>query len=176
MAYIPLDPTKPGMRSLLEYYPAIAAPLTGLMQVMMRSDEGLNRGERELIAACVSAHNHCMPCEQIHSVVACQLNKMEPDVLETIKRDLHQAPLSDRIKSILDLATQVALGSQVTSARVSSLKAQGCSDREIHDTVLIAALFCMYNRYIDGLGIISSDSATSLLQRGDHIARYGYSG
>jgi uncharacterized peroxidase-related enzyme len=177
MAHIPLDESKPGMRSLLAYYPVIAGPLTGLMELMMRNDRGLKKGERELIATFVSGLNHCIPCESIHGAVACQLNAYSTDVMSEIKSNHHQAPVSNRLKSILDLAARVVQGgNEVSVDQVDSLKAQGCSNQEIHDTVLIAAMFCMFNRYLDGLGIICYDTPFTLFERSKHIAQHGYSG
>jgi uncharacterized peroxidase-related enzyme len=177
MAYIPLDENKPGMRSLLAYYPVIARPLTGLMELLMRSDLGLKKGERELIATFVSGLNHCIPCENIHGAVACQLNGYSTDELAEIKNNHLRAPLSNRLKSILNLAARVSQGGNKVSAdQIDSLKAQGCNNQEIHDTVLIAALFCMFNRYLDGLGILSHDTPFTLSERSKHIAQHGYSG
>jgi uncharacterized peroxidase-related enzyme len=175
MAYIPLDETKPGMRSLLAYHPVIAGPLTGLMELMMRSDQGLTKGERELIATFVSGINRCIPCENIHGAVACQLNGYSTDLLSAIKNNHHQAPVSDRLKGMLDLAACVAEGGiKVTADRIDSLKMQGCSHQEIHDIVLITAMFCMFNRYLDGLGILSHDTPFTLSERSNHIAKHGY--
>jgi len=164
------------MRSLLDYFPPIAGPLTGLMELMMRSDQGLKKGERELIAAFVSRLNYCTSCENIHSAVACHLNGLNWEALEAIKTNFHQAPITKRLKSLLDLAEQVQQGgNKVTSALIDSLKTLGCSDQEIHDTVLISSLFCMFNRYLDGLGIVSHGTTFSLNERGKHIALHGYS-
>jgi hypothetical protein len=40
----------------------------------------------------------------------------------------------------------------VTPEQIAPAPEAGASDKEIHDTVLIAASFCMLNRYVDGLG------------------------
>jgi len=177
MAHILLDESKPGMRSLLAYFPVIARPLSGLMELMMRSDHGLTKGERELIATFVSGLNHCIPCENIHGAVACQLNGFSADVLSEIKTNHHQTPVSNRLKSILDLAVLVVKGgNKITVDKIESVKAAGCGNQEIHDTVLIAAMFCMFNRYLDGLGIVSHDTPFTLSERSKHIAHHGYSG
>jgi uncharacterized peroxidase-related enzyme len=177
MAHIKLDESLPGMRRLLAYYPTAAPPLTGLMQVMMRGDLGLNKGERELIAAFVSGLNKCAACENIHSVVAGHLFNIDLSVVETIKINFQAAPISLRLKSILSIADQVHRGGKyVTRDLVENAKSVGITDQEIHDTVLISALFCMYNRYLDGLGVQSTDTLDSLDARGQHIALHGYSG
>lgn len=176
MAHISLDETLPGMRSLLAFHPAIAPALTGLMGVMMRSQEGLCSGERELIAAYVSRLNHCTACENIHSAIACHLLDVNEITLNSIKQDFSAVTISDRLKALLTIAQKIQRGgTHVTASQVANAKAMGCTDVEIHDTVLIAALFCMFNRYIDGLGLESHDTPGTLNERGQHIAINGYS-
>ncbi len=175
MAHILLDESIPGIRSLLAFYPAIAHALKGLMETMMRSDEGLNKGERELIASLVSRHNHCPACENIHGAVARHLLGWKDPEFELALRDPQS--LSPRLKTLLALALLVARNAkQETGHQVSKARSLGCTDREIHDTVLIAAAFCMFNRYMDGLGLIGQDTAASVNERGRYLAEHGYGG
>ena len=176
MAHIPIDETLPGMRSLLAYHPAIAPVLTGLMRVMMRRKNGLQPGERELIAAYISNLNHCTSCENIHSAITCHLFELNELELNTIKKDFNAAAISNRLKALLSIVEKIQRGgSYVTALDIENAKSKGCTDREIHDTVLIAALFCMFNRYIDGLGLESHDTSETLNERGRHLAQEGYS-
>jgi hypothetical protein len=62
----------------------------------------------------------------------------------------------------------------VTSDDVAHAREQGATDTEIHDTVLIAAAFCMFNRYVDGLGTTQPRDEEMYRQRGKWIARDGY--
>jgi hypothetical protein len=50
----------------------------------------------------------------------------------------------------------------------------GATDGEVHDTVLIAAAFCMFNRYVDGLGARTPDNDDVYAQMGVVMAKYGY--
>ena len=62
------------------------------------------------------------------------------------------APISAKLKALLRIAASVQRGGRnVSSADVAAARAEGATDLEIHDTVLIAAVFCMANRYVDGL-------------------------
>jgi hypothetical protein len=45
---------------------------------------------------------------------------------------------------------------------------------EIHGTVLIAAAFCMYNRYVDGLAMLTPTNPQAYDEIGQRIAREGY--
>ncbi len=175
MPHIPLDESIPGIRSLLAYFPAIAPALKGLMETMMRPDQGLNKGERELIATLVSRQNNCPACENIHGAVARHLLGWNEAECELVLKD-HQGT-TPRLKALFSLALLVARnGKQVTPDQVAKARAIGCTDSEIHDTVLIAAMFCMFNRYIDGLGLISRDTAAGFKERGRYLAEHGYGG
>lgn len=175
MPHIPLDETLPGMRSLLAFRPAIAEPMTSLMQILMRSDEGLSKGERELIATFVSALNNCSACYKIHGEVAQCLFDEDKNLVEKVIASYQNAPVSDKMKALLTIAASVQKsGKHVSEAQVVAAKILGASDLEIHDTVLIAALFCLFNRYIDGLGVVSHDTPETLKERGKMIAEMGY--
>jgi hypothetical protein len=65
-------------------------------------------------------------------------------------------------------------GKLVTPADVEAARKEGATDMEIHDTVLIAAAFCMYNRYVDGLATVQPDDPAFYRERGMRVARDGY--
>jgi hypothetical protein len=70
MPHIVLNSADPGIRGLLRYRPETARPLSELREVLLRGPSILTRGERELIAACVSALNGCRYCASSHSACA----------------------------------------------------------------------------------------------------------
>ena len=85
------------------------------------------------------------------------------------------APVSDKLKALLAIAGKVQQdGKLVTKADVDAARKQGATDFEIHDTVLIAAAFCMYNRYVDGLGTWQPRNPEMYQQMGKHLAEEGY--
>ena len=175
MAHIQLDLSLPGMQSLLAYRPQIADPLLALMTIVMRTDEGLSKGERELIATYMSNLNNCYNCHQIHGEVAQCFFQDSPGLIIAVKTNFLEADLSERQKVILSIAGQVQQsGKNVTDQLIAEAKSLGISDLEIHDTVLISAMFCFFNRYIDGLGIVSEDTPESFGERGRKIAEFGY--
>lgn len=175
MAHIQLPDHLPGMRGLLAFRPAIAPSLTALTETLLCSDEGMNRGERELIGAFVSALNDCFICQQVHGAVAqCHLG-VDDAFVEKVKTDFQHADLSDKMKSLLAIAESTQRGGLfVTREQVEIARKTGATDLEIHDTVLIAGLFCLFNRYIDGLGVQSDDSPETIRERAEVIAGEGY--
>jgi uncharacterized peroxidase-related enzyme len=155
MPFIPVEEHLPGITGLLEYSPGSAAPIRELTQLLLRGPSTLTTGERELIATVVSYRNECRFCTAAHTAVADVLLG-ESETAELVKKDVDAAPVSDKMKALLTIAGQVQVsGKNVTVESVAKAKAAGATDVEIHDTVLIAALFCLYNRYVDGLSTVA---------------------
>jgi uncharacterized peroxidase-related enzyme len=155
MPHIPLEEHLPGITGLLEYRKDSAAPIRDLTQLLLRGPSSLTEGERELIATLVSHGNQCRFCTSAHTAAA-NLLLGESETTEKVKYDLANAPVSNKMKALLTIANQVRQsGKAVTETSVKKAKEAGASDLEIHDTVLIAALFCLYNRYVDGLSTVT---------------------
>lgn len=175
MPHIMLDNDLPGISGLLSYRPETGRALSGLAEVLLRGPNTLARGERELIAAYVSKLNDCAFCASSHSAfAAAQLPEGMP-LVGQVCADLEQAPVSAKLKALLRLAAKVPQGGKaVTAADVAAAREAGASDVEIHDTVLIAAAFCMFNRYVDGLATIAPDDPAGYQQAAERIVTEGY--
>jgi uncharacterized peroxidase-related enzyme len=146
MPHIPLPDHLPGITGLLEYSQETAAPIRVLTQVLLRGESTLTPGERELIATVVSFNNNCTFCTNAHTAAA-DLLLGEAETCEMVKHDIDSAPVSDKMKALLKIAKMVQVSGQaVTPSAVADAKEKGATDLEIHDTILIAALFCLYNR------------------------------
>jgi hypothetical protein len=65
-------------------------------------------------------------------------------------------------------------GKQVTAEDVEAARQKGAPDLEIHDTVLIATAFCIYNRYVDGLATWQPQDPAMYSSMGEHLATHGY--
>lgn len=65
-------------------------------------------------------------------------------------------------------------GKYVTTQQIERAKAIGATDKEIHDTVLIAAAFCMFNRYVDGLDTWMPDDPEMFRKRAALVSEFGY--
>lgn len=155
MPYIPLEEHLPGITGLLEYRKDTAEPIRELTQFLLRGPSTLTEGEREMIATIVSHNNECQFCATAHTATA-DLLLGENETVKKIKQDVETAPVSKKMKALLIIAKQVQQGGRnVTEASVKRARHAGATDVEIHDTVLIAALFCLYNRYVDGLATVA---------------------
>jgi uncharacterized peroxidase-related enzyme len=175
MAHINVDENLPGIRSLLAFSPETATPMGKLANLLLRSNEGLSMAEREMIAAYVSYVNDCFYCEQSHSaIVTCYLND-DNKLINQVKKDYEHADISDKMKALLSIAASVQKGGKhVTQQQIDDARNAGATDRDIHDTVLIAALFCMFNRYVDGLAANTPTDLSTYMQREKQIMEHGY--
>ena len=98
-------------------------------------------------------------------------------LVQKVKIDWADAEISPRLKSLLNIAGKVQLGGKhVTAQDIAAAREQGATDLEIHDTVLIAAVFCMCNRYVDGLGTWAPQDPAIYRQRAAQIVEHGYTG
>jgi len=179
VAYIDLgldEREYPGITGPLAFRPETAKPLRDLFNVLLRDPHSLLRGERELIAAYVSGLNECVFCRTSHSAfAAAQLDEGMP-LVEQVLADLDSAPISSKLRALLRIAGAVQQsGLNVTSELVEAARVEGATDIEIHDTVLIAAAFCLANRYVDGLGTIPGDDA-HYTETAKRIIESGYVG
>jgi len=165
----------PGIRGPMAFRPETAKPLNELVDVLLRGPHILTRGERELIATYVSAQNDCRYCQTIHGAIAAHHLHGNEDLVVKVKGDPELAPISDKLKALLVIAGKTAeSGKAVTAEDVERARQHGATDFEIHDTVLIAAVFCMCNRYVDGLGTWAPDDPEFYRQRAALVAKHGY--
>lgn len=176
MPHINLPSEFPGIRSLFMYRPETAAPLNHLVQTLLHDPHpSLSAGERELIATYVSSLNTCKYCTTIHGAIAKHQLGNNAEIVSSVIADPETAPVSDKLKALLNIAAKVQSGGKnVTPDDVERARNTGASDVDIHDTVLIAAAFCMYNRYVDGLATWQPDNDELYDKMGEQRAREGY--
>jgi uncharacterized peroxidase-related enzyme len=175
MAHIKLTDDLPGIRGLFDFRPETAKPLCELGDILLFQPNSLSQGERELIATYVSSKNDCYYCQTSHGAIAAHHLGGDEQLVLQVKRDFTTAPISDKLKALLTIAGKVQQGGkQVTTEDIEHARSLGASDLEIHDTVLIAAAFCMYNRYVDGLGTWAPSDADSYRTRAATVATGGY--
>ncbi len=179
MAYIDLglDETRhPGIIGLLAYRRETGRALEALADALLVAPNSLTRGERELIAAHVSGLNECTFCRNSHSAfAAAQLDGGMP-LVEQVRADPAGAPISAKLRALLRIAGAVQNdGRSVTPELVDAARTEGATDTEVHDTVLIAAAFCMYNRYVDGLGTLAPGEPGAYEGSVPFVVAHGYS-
>jgi uncharacterized peroxidase-related enzyme len=177
MPYIELGNDSPGILGLFRYRPETGRLMSEMVEVLLRGPSPLTRGERELIATYVSSLNECRFCTSSHAAfAAAQLPEGRP-LVDQVRADADSAPLPDKIKALLRIARAVQVsGRSVRSEHITAARAAGATDVEIHDTVLIAATFCLANRYVDGLEAVTPTDPASYDQAADRLVAHGYQG
>ena len=174
MPHIKLPEGLPGISAGFAFRPETAKPMRELAHILLHEPNSLSPGERELIATYVSSRNCTTFCALSHGASAAN-HLGNPEVVERVKADFMSAPISAKLKSLLVIAGKVQQdGKLVTETDVLAARTLGATDMEIHDTVLIAAAFSMYNRYVDGLGTVQPSDPEMYQQMGKHLAEKGY--
>ncbi len=174
MAHIKVEENVPGIRSLVLFRPETGKSLYELAQVLLRGDSTLSEAERELIAAYVSYRNQCVFCYSSHAAAARCLYGDERYVVDEVLGDMNKANVSDKMKALLNIAGKVQiLGKEVKQEDIDAARAVGATDKEIHDAVLIAASFSMFNRYVDGLASLTPTDPAVYEEMGKRMAK-GY--
>jgi uncharacterized peroxidase-related enzyme len=175
MAHIKLPEGLPGISGGFAFRPETAKPMRELAHILLHGPSTLTPGERELIATYVSSRNDCYFCQTSHGAAAAAHFAKDWGLVEQVKRDYAQAEVSEKLKALLAIAGKVQQGGkQVNSEDVARARELGATDAEIHDTVLIAAAFCMYNRYVDGLATWQPEDPAMYASMGEHLATHGY--
>jgi len=175
MPHIRLPEGLQGIRGPMAFRPETAKPLNELAETLLHAPNSLPAGDRELIATYVSYRNDCYFCQTIHGAIAAAHLDGDEDLVKRVKADFQHADISAKLKALLVIASKVQRGGKhVTAADVEEARQAGATDIEIHDTVLIAAAFCMYNRYVDGLATWQPRDEAMYAQMGKHLASEGY--
>jgi uncharacterized peroxidase-related enzyme len=175
MPHIQLPEGLQGIRSAMAFRPETAGPLNQLAEILLHAPNSLAPGERELIATYVSTLNDCYFCQTVHGAIAAAHLDDDEELVRRVKTDFQHSGISEKLKALLVIAGKVQKGGKHVTARdVEEARKAGATDVEIHDTVLIAAAFCMYNRYVDGLGTWQPRDEELYRQRGKKTAREGY--
>jgi uncharacterized peroxidase-related enzyme len=168
-------PALPGIVGLLVAYPQTAGPLNGLADALLRGPSSLTPADRETIAAYVSTRNECTFCAETHGAVARHLHGADAHRVDAaLDQDAH-AGVTPRLRALLAIAEKVRIdGRSVSSADIGAARAAGADDKAIHDTVLIAAAFSMFNRYVDGLATLLPERPEVYARHAKNLAEGGY--
>ncbi|SRR5579871_359602 len=175
MPHIKVDNNLAGIRGLMAFRPETAEPMGALANALLRDTDGLTPAERELIATHVSYLNDCFYCHHSHGEIACCYLNGDRELVDQVRKDYQHADISDKLKSLLNIAGKVQQGGKhVTDDDVENARKHGATDKDIHDAVLIAAAFCMFNRYVDGLAANTPTDLSTYPPRAKQVAEKGY--
>jgi uncharacterized peroxidase-related enzyme len=176
MSHIKLNNNFPGMTALLYHRPDIGRVISPLAQAALRGPSSLTPGERELIGACVSNLNNCNFCRNGHAAIAAELLPDDGTAVACVLNgQIDDQHLSPKMSALLHIAARVQeSGRAVTPEDIERARAAGASDDDIHDAVLVAALFCFFNRYVDGLNTFAPTDQAFYRESAKFMAKQGY--
>jgi uncharacterized peroxidase-related enzyme len=175
MPHIKLSPDDPGIIGPLRAYPETERPLDDFTNALLCGPSSLTRAERELIATYVSHGNECYFCTNSHAAAARCLWDDQASVVDEVLANSATAPVDEKMRCLLAIADKVRRDGRLVSADdVAKARAAGADDKAIHDTVLVAAAFCMFNRYVDGLATWAPKDPRIYREIGQRIAAKGY--
>jgi uncharacterized peroxidase-related enzyme len=175
MPHITVPEGLPGIVGPLAQYPETGGPLSAFTEALLRGPSSLTPAERELIAAHVSSRNECSFCMNSHAAAARHLWGDQAELVDSVLEGPEEAPVSEKMRALLAIATEVQKdGRRVNEEHVARARAAGADDRAIHDTVLVAAAFCMFNRYVDGLATVEPQDPGAYASMGVRLAEEGY--
>lgn len=173
--HIALPEGLPGITGAFAFRPEAAVHLRALADLLLRGPNTLTPGERELIATYVSHRNECRFCRASHRAAAAHHLGGDYALVDEACERPDAAPISPKLAALLAIAARVQVsGREVSADDVARARAVGASDLEIHDTVLIAAAFSMFNRYVDGLATWAPDDEAAYDAMGQRMAHDGY--
>ncbi|MCY0942985.1 carboxymuconolactone decarboxylase family protein [Streptomyces antarcticus] len=175
MPHITIVSDLPGIRGLMSDHPDSAAPLNAVADTLLRGPSPLPSGERELIATYVSELNRTRFCSDTHGAAAAAQLDGGADLVKAVQHDVDSASLSPLLRALLWIAAEVqAQAAPVSDEAIAAARAEGATDGHLHDTVLIAAAFCMYNRYVSCLATALPAEPGYYEEAGRRITTHGY--
>lgn len=175
MAHINVPECAPGIRGLMMTHPVQTRPLNELANTLLHADGTLTQAEREIIGAYVSNGNNCKYCTTVHTAIAAHQMDGNYDIVNAVLQDPSSAPITEKLKTLLAIGDKLREGGlSVTDDDIARARYAGATDTEIHDALLIAASFCMFNRYVDGLATWAPDDLSIYDAIGKQRAAEGY--
>jgi uncharacterized peroxidase-related enzyme len=174
MAFINTGIEEKGIRELLAYKPSSGSALLNLAQALLHGPSPIAKKDREIIAAYTSKLNQCEFCYESHRAAAVA-HYNDEHLVTCILEQPHLESIDPKLRHLLTIVEKVQKsGSLIHQEDIDLAKSTGITDEEIHDAVLITAAFCMYNRYVDGLGAVKLANRSDYMPMGQRMAEMGY--
>lgn len=172
MAFFPSMPDV-DMKGTLSREPAIGMPFSQLNETVMRGDAPFTAGERELLAAYVSALNGCDYCQCEHTALAAAFG-LPAGLLAQLLHNVDTAEVSEAFRAAVVYARKLTLDpTRLGPADVEAFFAAGYDERALYFLVFVTAVFTMSNRIVQGLGL-TTPSPTGLQEAVERLHRQGY--
>lgn len=157
MSYFKELPAAGKLLDVFRSYPKQSIPLIEYHQRLLREDSPFSVGEREWMAAYVSALNRCRYCAGVHEATARRF-AVEEEVMDQLLEDPERAEVPERMRPVFAYLKKLTeMPSRILPEDVEAIFAAGWNDQALHDLVAIGALFNCMNRLVEGFGISADD-------------------
>jgi uncharacterized peroxidase-related enzyme len=137
----------PNVYAALSWRPAEARAFFAMHDALMdKETPGLSKADREIVVVATSAANDCLYCVVAHGAIA-RIRSRDPYLADQVAVDWRKAPLSPRMRAVLDVAVRLAVAPvEVTEADLAALRSHGLSQDDVWDVGAIVSLFALSNR------------------------------
>ena len=178
MPYIPIINNTPGIVGLLDTYTDTGKVLRNLADILLnKNSNAFIKAERETVASYVSFLNNCNFCYKSHSSIADFLWEKKGQTKEYIDKieTLEEIMSSSKIETLLYIAKKLhACPQGIKQEDIDLLFTFNFTPDDINDLILIISSFCMFNRYVDGLGTLPALDDDMYNNMAEKIAINGY--
>lgn len=173
MSYHPSLPDRHHLVALWQRFPRGIEPLLALHDAFLRNtDSDLEIGERELIAAHVSALNGCRYCFVAHRRYA-EAFGIDTAAFGDMAVDTAHPSLRPEMTAVLTFAGKLTRNpSAIEQCDYDSLVAAGWSEDAIHDIVCVTAIYAFMNRLLEGSGMKENVAPAGFSPEKARAARY----
>ncbi|MFN3891775.1 MAG: carboxymuconolactone decarboxylase family protein [Beijerinckiaceae bacterium] len=153
MAFFSFLSASAGIGDLWKLNPSVAKPMHSLGVEIMRGESPLSKGDRELIAAFVSALNQCAYCFNGHAQLAVN-HGVRRDLIDEIVSDIDSSSAPEAFKPILHFVKKLTIEpARVTQRDADKVFAAGWSEKALQDAILVCCRFNFMNRLSLGHGL-----------------------
>ena len=172
MPFLKSMPADAALLGIFKLHPETALPLLDYHEALLRGVSPLSIGERELIAAFVSALNACSYCHGVHASTATAFG-VDPGIFAALLADIDSSAIDERLKPLFRYVKKLTLTpSRMLQADADDVFAAGWTEDALYHAVSVCALFNFMNRLVDGLGIVAKPEYIGLAA--DRLHSGGY--
>lgn len=159
MSFFESLPKDAGAKDIFGLNPEAGSALIDFHSATLRQPSALSEGERELIAAYVSALNGCRYCTGIHGAVAAAFG-VDAGLLTRLVDDPENAGADPKLLPILHYARVLTeTPTRIADAHKQAVHDAGWDERALHDAINVICLYNFMNRLVEGHGIQPGDHA-----------------
>jgi uncharacterized peroxidase-related enzyme len=160
-------PAVPGILKCFSSSPEMLKIIIQLGSTLVFSEGVLGRRVKEMIATYVSSLNECPYCLDSHGASLCGQGGDEALLNALLTGDLGDVSISTPEGHLLEFVRKVTVESHtVDDIDILNLRASGWDEKQIAESIHVAAMFACFNRVANAFGLPSQDLLKHLHETG----------